>query len=205
MRKAYQEIMDKVEVTEDMRQRILQNMQAPAVVRRKPGILPLRTRRALLTAAACLVLLISGFSVFGQNFFRPAPSVELAGPVFDVVECDSVGELSENVGFAVQELSALPFEPAARTYCAFWGELAQITYSGGDEMLVYRISPGTEENSGDCNEYEETVLEERNAVSVTLKGSGGRYHLAVWQKDGFSYSIHAETGLTLSQMLEMVP
>lgn len=203
LRKAYQEIMDQVEMTEDMRSRILQNISG-AKREEKPKTLPFPVRKALAAAAACLALLIGAFSLQGLNPFRPVPSTEQAGPVFDVVECRSAEELSEKAGFAVEE-PQLPFEVTGKTYCILWGELAQIEYSAAEETIVYRVSRGTGDNSGDYNTYGDVVQRTVNGTSVTLKGNNGGFSLALWQKDGLSCSISTSVALTREQMLEMIP
>ena len=124
--------------------------------------------------------------------------------MFDVVECRSAEELSEKAGFAVEE-PQLPFEVTGKTYCILWGELAQIEYSAAGETIVYRVSRGTGDKSGDYNTYGDVVQQTVNGTSVTLKGNNGGFSLALRQKDGLSCSISTSVALTREQMLEMIP
>lgn len=43
-----------------------------------------------------------------------------------------------------------------------------------------------------------------NEVSVTLKGDEGQYKLAIWQQDGFAYSLSYEPGGSENVFVEMI-
>lgn len=62
LRKRYEVIMEHITVTDEMRRRILANIQSPASLRRgRPTV------RKMLAAAACLVLILAGAALL------PAP------------------------------------------------------------------------------------------------------------------------------------
>ena len=59
--------------------------------------------------------------------------------------------------------------------------------------------------SGDFTEYEEVKEVNSEGRKVTLKGEAGRYSLALWEENGFSYSIGAlEKPMTKEEILELV-
>ena len=41
-------------------------------------------------------------------------------------------------------------------------------------------------------------------MSVTLKGDDGQYKLAIWQQDGFAYSLNYEPGGSEDVFVEMI-
>ena len=118
----------------------------------------------------------------------------------------SAAELSEAVGFPVEELSAdaLPFAAQQVIYSSPGGEIAQIEYYGGtDEVLTLRTSEGLEDNSGVYEEYPVVTGFRAGgadgagpAVDVTLKGDGKRTYLALWSAGGYSWSLSSAEGLS---------
>ena len=65
------------------------------------------------------------------------------------------------------------------------GTLLQAVYTDGTNTAVFRAAAGDEDTSGDYNVYDNTWT----VGDVTLKGSGDQAVLAIWQRDGVSYSL----------------
>ena len=57
----------------------------------------------------------------------------------------------------------------------------------------------------DFNEYETVETVEAGGVTLTLKGSGELFRCALYEKDGYSYSIGSDEGLTREQLEKMIP
>ena len=120
----YDEIMNHIHVTEEMSERITANLRRMSVapVRQTP---PSRKWiRKIVSAAACLMVLIAGAAVL-PSILQPAdnigvdPNLSIGASqpgssdltqAADIETCASLSELSETVGFAVKEPS-LPFTP----------------------------------------------------------------------------------------------
>lgn len=200
MKRRYDEVMDRVEVTDEMRERILGNLQkidlaaaANSRVIRFPNI------RKYLSAAACFAVLLAGFYAAGHmaGIFRPnEPNVAV---VNGIVEVDTLEQLVDAVGFEVEELTALPFATEETTYASYWNELAEISYTGEGQTATFRKSAGTEDNSGDYNAYSAVKEIHMGPLTATLKGSGEVYTLAVWSADGYAYSICLSDGISESE------
>lgn len=226
---SYHRIMEKIEVTDEMRERILKNIQAAGCAKKdselSSGIQEgchdfLRggknprwnlsgTAKRYLAVAACFVILLVGMvavlKVSQPVEESPDPNHLVLGPAGDIVECFSVEELSEKVGFEVGELSGFPFPVQSVSYYVYWGELAQVEYLGEDgESILYRKSRGEGDNSGDYNSYANVVTEEVEGIEVTLKGDGEKYTLALWQKDGYSVSFNSSEGMAREEILDVV-
>ena len=160
----YDEVMEKLEVTPEMRARILQNVETQMAEPQKPN----RLRRFAALAACLAVLLVGGGAV--KTYFQPR-----AGGIRDddrkrhgrgsVKE-----ELSEAVGFPVKSAQSLPFLPQSIYYTSYWGEMAQIDYANGGSTACFRQSLGEEDNSGDWSEYPAQKSLTVNGCAVTLKG-----------------------------------
>lgn len=197
--------MDKITVTEEMRKRILHNIQTADYV--QPSKL-LSSCKKFLPLAACLAVLLIGTAIFQKYFVpqQPAPTPMGASVknLMEITEFATAKELSQTVGFEVTDLSGLPITVEHTTYLSFGQELAQIEYTDGNQTITFRKSAGSEDNSGDYTAYSITEIQKINSDTVTLKGEKEKYHLAIWEKDGFSYSLHFTNGITSDEMQNLI-
>ena len=203
MGKAYDEIMDKIEVTPEMRERVLKRVASEDIAPAKPKVLNFPKLKRYLSAAACLVLVIAGAAVL-PRLIRPQPPGGGIQTVPQIEEAATLDELAKLVGFEVNVDIALPFEAEGITYCSYWNELAQIQYSGQGHTATYRQSAGTADNSGDCTAYGDVDGITAGGLSVTLKGDGGLYVLAVWTDGTFSYSLRLSQGVPQAEWLDII-
>lgn len=191
MKRKYNEIMAHVNVTEEMQNRILENVRAyrPAKKRFMTG--------KWLSAAACLAILLTGLwlmpGLLQKNQTEEPENVSIAN---GIVEKDSLEQLSEAVGFSVADVTGLPFIPEKVTYWSYWDDLAQVEYEGEGQTAMFRQSEGTEDNSGDYNEHACVKELQVGEMKVTLKGETEQYTLAIWTDGGSSYSMAIESGLS---------
>ena len=186
----YDEVMEKLEVTPEMRARILKNVEAQAAEpRKKPN--PLLRFAAL---AACLAVLLVGAVALPKFISSPVPEESETMIANGMIELPSRDELSEAVGFPVKSASALPFFPQSILYTSYWGEMAQIDYANGGSSACFRQSLGEEDNSGDWNEYPAQEALSVSGCTVTLKGAPDSYTLAIWSDGTYSYSLSLSAG-----------
>ncbi len=68
------------------------------------------------------------------------------------------------------------------------------------EDIIIRKSKGSDDNSGDYNNYD-SVIEENG---VTLKGDGDSYNCIIWTNEAYAYSITSSNGLGLDLVNELV-
>lgn len=192
MKREYDEIMERIQVTEEMRTRILEHLQSvnPTSTTKTT---PFPAIKKFCSIAACFVLLLAGAAALPHllNQADPEPPV-LAGP--NIAEAASLQELSELVGFEVTADFSLPFKAEKITYCSYWNEMAQIEYSGEGCSARYRQSLGADDNSGDYNTYSDTTVIAANDLEVTLKGDNGIYTLAIWTDESCTYSLSLSPG-----------
>ena len=206
MSRSYREAMEHIEVTPEMRQRILENL---AGAEKKPA------RRAVqfvpwkqvLSLAACAAVLLVGLKALPRGGelggTPPAESGVTAGN--PIQEYASLEELSAAAGFEVKQPGNLPFEVQETTYSLVFGELAQVEQIGpAGESVLYRVSQEEGDNSGDYNTYSREEQQTVGDVVVTMKDTEDGCRLAVWQVDGFSYSLSSSVDLTEEQMQAML-
>lgn len=211
MKRAYDEIMDRIQVTDEMHERILASLQTADLKktgskRRGPASGRISAYKKYLSAAACILILAAG-AVLLLNLFRAKKGEEpplLQNPVSDIEEVGSAEELSRQTGFEVEELSSLPFEVTETTYTVYWQTLAQIRYTGEGQSAVYRKSSGSGDNSGDYNVYDTVAQKEIRSKQVTLKGNGGTYSLALWTDGEYAYSLRFDSGVSEEALLQII-
>ena len=186
----YDEVMEKLEVTPEMRARILQNVETQmAEPRKKPNRL-----RRFAALAACLAILLVGAMALPKFISSPVPEESETMIANGMVEVTSKEELSEAVGFPVKSAQSLPFFPQSIYYTSYWGEMAQIDYANGGSTACFRQSLGEEDNSGDWDEYPAKESFTVNGCAVTLKGEADSYTLAIWSDGTYSYSLSLSAG-----------
>lgn len=202
LRRAYDEIMDRIEVTEEMRRRVLNRIAQEDIAPARPKVLRFPAWKKYLSAAACLILVLTGAAAL-PRLIQLLPLGEPVQIVPRIQEASSLAELSGLVGFEVSP-AALPFTPEETAYCAYWNELAQIQYSGQGQTATYRQSAGAQDNSGDYTIYDAVYELDLNGLTVTLKGVGGAYALAVWTDGRFSYSLRLSQGAPAEEWLSIL-
>lgn len=204
MRQAYREVIDHVAVTGEMRERVLHHIRAMDLPAAKTRARKVWTRR--LAAAACFAVLVAG-AVALPRIHTPSqgenpPGVEHG--IWNRTQADSLEELSQMVGFEVEGLKSLPFPAVETSYTAYGKEMAEVTYTGETQSLVYRKTAGSTDPSGDYAAYSHVLVLELETGTVTLKGEEGSYCLALWEDGTYSYSARASQGYSQDQWAQLL-
>ena len=137
----YDEVMEKIKVTPEMRARILQNAAAQCKPsdQKKPARVTVLRRFAAL--AACLAVLLAGAVALPRLISRPAQKEEAETMIANgMEELSSRDELSAAVGFPVKAAMSLPFFPQEIHYTSYWGDMAQTDYANGSAGACLRLS-----------------------------------------------------------------
>lgn len=201
MSKAYDEIMRRITVTQEMETRILAAMAQQAVcVTRAPK----KRFYRYLSVAACLVLLIVAATTLTQilpQWQKNQPNDLVTQS--DIEEVDSLQELSARVDFEVSEIAQLPFAVTDTSYVAYESKLAEINYEGAQQTATYRMSEGMQDNSGDYTVYQNTTKISVDEFTVTLKGDA-EYTLALWSVNDMSYSLRLSSGISVEEWRDLI-
>lgn len=80
----------------------------------------------------------------------------------------------------------------------------QVFFEDGDKQIMIRKGVGTEDISGNYNEFSEKNEVDVDGATVTLKGNDGKVEVAIWSKDGYSYAINSTDGLDKVKMTDLV-
>ena len=132
------------------------------------------------------------------NFRRIGQSEEpadepAAGMANPFAEYNTPTELAEQMGFKVMEISELPEDITETVYIGSNFGLAQVLYCNeAGECLRLRQQKGSGDISGDYNEYPKVKSVTFGGTSCTLKGGAEGYYLALWEDQGYAFSLRSE-------------
>jgi hypothetical protein len=199
----YDEVMEHIEVTPEMRSRILKNIENMDFAEKKQAkIVRCPNMKRFATLAACLAVILVGALTL-PNLLNISNEPTVVGNN-DIVEVSSVEELSETVGFEVVEPRNLPFEPESVVYTAYWAEMAEIVYTSDEQTAAFRKGIGSDDVSGDYNSYELTGEISVNDINATLKGNDENYTLAIWTDGEFAYSLSLSGGIGETKWIKIL-
>lgn len=76
-----------------------------------------------------------------------------------------------------------------RTIQAIKNDLIQVLYQNGENKLSIRKAVGSDDVSGDYNEYAEINTVTVSGQQVTMKGSHGIVNVAAWTDGSYTYAV----------------
>lgn len=202
LRNKYDELMEEVHLSSEKQEEILKNIAAADL---KPKKRFFARYGKQLTAAAAVLLLAT--VLIPQVQMRSAVVSQDSAPeglalTSAAEEVPDAKTLKKDTGLTFTE-PKLPFEITSVSYLNY-GDMAEVIYTGTGNEAVYRISSGEEDNSGDYTEYQETEEREISGVKVRVSIDQDGNHLAVWSKDGESYSLCFTTSVSEEEMNQAV-
>lgn len=198
----YDKVMKNIEVSDEISDRILKNINNLELYKSTSKAVPFINYRKYLSIAASFLILVVG-SVFIHNM-KNLSEQPLSQGEMSIVNHSTVDELSQVVGFTVNEIQDFPFDVDTVEYISYYGELAEVKYTGQNNVVVLRIAAGSEDISGDHSEYTCIKFHTTNGYNVTIKGNDDQYFLALWQHDGFTYAVQFAEGVSEYEMLTTI-
>lgn len=122
-----------------------------------------------------------------------------------IAEFDTLSEAENAVGFDI-EIPESYGDHSTRRFSVITGTILEIQYYDNREKrgMLVRKTKGGEDVSGDYNEYDNVSEIQTAAGAVTIKGNDGEYDLAVWNSDGYSYSVSVDSGISEEEMIKIV-
>ena len=192
----YNQIMEQIQVTDEMRQRILCSVEHACDPKNRPAFQIKRLLKKALPLTACFVFVL-GLFYLPTAAKKPNLHPQVTNPILPV---ESLAELSDLVGFEAADISDLPFDAQTVTYTAYQHELAETKYRSEANICALRQAAGARDISGDYTNYafQETRLV--NGIAILFKGHTPELlNSAVWQHDGFSFSMTFTEGVSFDE------
>lgn len=155
-----------------------------------------------LFAVIMMLLTILSLAACGSSTDSTEP--DIIGMPNPFTDFDTLAEAEAQTGFDITLPDAIGSSDK-RIYRAMNDEMIEVIYMNGeDETGRIRKARGSEDISGDYNEYAETETVSVGGIDVLLKGDAGLVKLAIWTNDGYTYSVSSEAGLTADEMTALV-
>ena len=180
---------------------------APAEQKKKAMRFTPWVRYASIAACAMLVIAITQHS--GNIIDTPAQSEEADSSDFvqygnPYAEYDTLEEAENTIGFEISVPDSYG-EYTEPYYAVIEGKILEVQYYNGDDRgMIISKSRGSEDISGDFNEYNTVTETEVNGNTVTIKGSGDEFSLALWVSGDYSYSVSVSSGISENALKEII-
>ena len=156
-----------------------------------------------LFAVIMMLLTILSLAACG-NKTDDSTEPDIIGMPNPFTDFDTLAEAEKQTGFYITLPDAIGSSDN-KIYRAMNDEMLEVIYmNGADETGRVRKARGSEDISGDYNEYAESETVSVGGIDVLLKGDAGLVKLAVWTNDGYTYSVSSEAGLTADEMTALV-
>lgn len=132
--------------------------------------------------------------------------MQIANPFQD---CESFADAEAIAGFAITAPDAVEGYPD-RMIQAVSNDMIQSFYANGDmaeestAYILLRKAVGSEDISGDYNEYGTVTELEVEGKTVTLKGEGDVFYVAIWTDGDYSYSVSVSDGADAETIFALV-
>ena len=185
---------------------------APAEQKKKAMRFTPWVRYASIAACAMLVIGVGIFAITqhsGNIIDTPAQSEEADSSDFvqsgnPYAEYDTLEEAENTIGFEI----SVPDSYGGYTepyYAVIEGKILEVQYYNGDDRgMIISKSRRSEDISGDFNEYNTVTETEVNGNTVTIKGNGDEFSLALWVSGDYSYSVSVSSGISESALKEII-
>ena len=122
---------------------------------------------------------------------------QLANPLEEYgSNMESLSAAEEAVGFTL----TVPGSVTPENYVVISGATLEVDFDGG----YIRKAKGSDDISGDYNEYEAIKTETTDGKNVTLKGNAGKVMLAIWTEGEYTYCVGVTDGRAEADMLSLV-
>ena len=153
-------------------------------------------KKILLMSVLCLAIIACGKKEEAQQEATQATettqgqSTEVPNPF---IEAKNLEEASKIAGFTLS-VPANYEDYKKQTIQAIENDMIEVIYleeESGYEGLRIRKAKGTDDISGDYNEYKDVETVKVGDVEVTEKGSDGDIAVVIWNDGTYSYAIDA--------------
>jgi hypothetical protein len=215
----YDEIMNRIELTPEAKERILANVSLTAAESPETeteGIAsPLRGKISMwkrVLPAAAMVTLVLAAALMAKHFggitdiVEPptpiaSPGSQNAAVISESSAYNSREELEEGAGFPMEELRGLPFAAETVSYDLTDG-IAETTYTGEGKTALFRKA-GEEKTLS--NAVYPVIREiEAGEIRAVIGGENERFSLAVWKHGGYSYCLELSEGVGEETIAAMI-
>lgn len=164
---------------------------------------PVPWRKLLLSAAACLCLAAALYTGLTRPDVSP-PDDDGVQVVNPVERWETAEELSQAMGFSVPLPGWLPEDYDLEYRSSISRQIAEICWSDGTGSIVYRVSAGPDDVSGDYAQHSQTMEIQAGGSTVTLLGDGEGWVTATWTAEELHCALLAQPGQTAETLSALI-
>lgn len=117
--------------------------------------------------------------------------VEIPSPWIDF---ETIADAEKLAGFTVTLPSKMPEGYTPKSIQAVENESLQVIYENGDNGIAIRKAKGSEDISGDYNEYGENKTLTIGSLEVSTRGNNGKVNVATWVDGEYTYAVSVNSG-----------
>lgn len=153
--------------------------------------------KKLISVILCLFVVASGlvFSSCSKGENKNKTPEEIVKEENPNVEYKTLEEAESAVDFKIQ----LPKKFKATSYVVIDNDILEVNYDGG----YIRKARGSDDISGDYNDYKKVEKKDVNGKQVTFKGDGTNVNLVTWNYMGFTFCIGNTKGMSEKEITNL--
>ena len=158
--------------------------------------------KKIITALLCALTLLA-LAACGNASAHPGDE-ENAQTVNPFIDCETMQDAASVSGFDMTVPDRVDGY-SSRTIQAVKDEMIQVSFLNEGKEIYIRKAVGSEDVSGDYNQYEEVNTATVGECEVAVKGNGGLISVATWTKRGYTYAIGmGGNGISLEDVTALV-
>lgn len=132
--------------------------------------------------------------------YTEGENVQIPNPF---VDCDTVEEAEDLCGMKISVPDSISGY-GEKSISVMDKQMIQVMFTNDNDDMTFRKAFGSDDISGDYNEYSEKLTENVDGTDIEIRGNDGKYCGTVWQKDGYAYSVFSRNGISKEDMLHYV-
>lgn len=117
--------------------------------------------------------------------------IEIPSPF---ISFETLAEAEKLAGFIVTLPEKMPEGYTQKAIEAIENEMLQVVFEKGENGFVIRKAKGSDDISGDHNEYSENKMLSVGSLQVSTKGNDGKVNVATWVDGEYTYAITVGSG-----------
>lgn len=120
------------------------------------------------------------------------------------VDCKTLDDAQKIAGFDMAVPEKMPEGYSQSAIRAIKDTMIEIIYVNGDDEIRIRKGAGSEDISGDYNNYAESDTATVDNKQITMKGDNGKVNVATWVDGAYTYAITTDgLGVDSAVILDM--
>ncbi len=159
--------------------------------------------RKLIVIALAALMLLSLAACGKKNEPEEAEDEPFAGMPNPFVEYATVAEAVKAAGFDMEAPEALEGY-GEKMIQVMNGKMIQIIFLDGEDRVFFRKAKGSDDISGDYNEYSQTRSVTVGDYTVTVKGDDDLVKVAMWTYDGCTYAVMTDKPMSVEKISDLI-